>query len=91
MITAKGLIRKISITDPKTGLTYIVGQRMRGDTVIVTEIRLDVEMSNFIGSSVYDVIVRNISSEHSRIWKSIEGMPVVTEFNLDEAKDVEDK
>ncbi len=91
MITAKGLIRKISITDPKTGLTYIVGQKMRNDTVIVTEIRLDVDMSNFTGQSVYDVLVRNFDSKHSRIWKSIEGMPVVTEFNLDEARDVEDK
>jgi hypothetical protein len=91
MITAKGLIRKISISDPKTGLTYIVGQPMRKDTMIVTEIRLDVEQSNFTGRTVYDVIVRTEGSPHSRIWKSIEGMPVVIEFDLDEERDVENK
>ena len=86
---AKGLIRKISVGDLKTGIAYIVGKGMRNDSLMITEIRLDVEGSEEVGYSIYDILVREVGSDHSRIWKSIEGMPVGVEYEIDEARDVE--
>lgn len=89
MARAKGLIRKISVGDLKTGIAYIVGKLMRNDTMVITEIRLDIAESEEQGCSVYDILVRKLDSNHSRIWKTIEGMPVGVEYEIDEARDVE--
>jgi hypothetical protein len=86
---AKGLIRKLSVGDLKTGIAYIVGKKMRNDSMIITEIRLDVEGSEEAGYHIYDILVSKIGSNHSRIWKSIENMPVGVELEIDEARDVE--
>lgn len=90
-MVAKGLIRKISVGDLKTGIAYIVGKPMRDNSMIVTEIRLDVDGSEEVGYNIYDILVQKRGSKHSRIWKSIENMPVGIEYEIDEAKDVEDK
>ena len=86
---AQGIIRKISIGDLKTGIAYIVGKKMRDDSMVITEIRLDVEGSEEAGYSIYDILVRKVGSDYSRIWKSIENMPVGVEYEIDEARDVE--
>lgn len=88
-MVAKGLIRKISVGDLKTGITYIVGKPMRDGAMIVTEIRLDVEGSAEVGYSVYDILVQKRGSMHSRIWKTLEGMSVGIEYEIDEERDVE--
>jgi len=89
MFVANGLIRKISINDPKTGLTYLVGQKMMSGTLTITEIRLDVDGSIERGYAKYDILVRKNDSNHSRIWKSIENMPVAIEYEIDEVRYVE--
>lgn len=86
---AKGLIRKISVGDLKTGITYVVGKPMRDGAMVVTEIRLDVDGSAEAGCSVYDILVQERGSLHSRIWKTLEGMSVGIEYEIDEARDVE--
>lgn len=85
MARAKGLIRKISVGDLKTGITYMVGQGMRDNSMIITEIRLDIESSEEFGYAVYDILVRKNNSTHSRIWKSIENMSVGVELEIGEA------
>ena len=89
MIVAQGLIRKISVGDLKNGITYVVGQPMLGGRAIITEIRLDVDGSQSRGYSKYDVLVMKNDSDVSRLWKSIENMPVVAEYELDLEQDVE--
>jgi len=85
---AQGLIRKISVNDMKNGITYSVGQPMVGGRVEITAIRLDVEGSEERGCAKYDIVVREADGT-ARIWKSIEGMPVAVEYDLEAEKDVE--
>lgn len=89
MFVANGIIRKISVNDPKIGLTYVIGQEMMRGAIVITEIRLDVDGSVERGRAKYDILVRKADSDNSRIWKSMEGMPVVIEYDIAEAKDVE--
>jgi len=91
MFIANGFIRKISVGDLKTGITYMVGQPMRGGATVITEIRLDVDGSQSRGSAKYDILTRSANSDNSMMWKSIEGMSVVVEYDTNEIKDVEDK
>lgn len=86
---ASGLIRKISVGDLKTGITYVVGQPMLGGRMTIVEIRLDPEGSEERGCAKYDVLVVKEGSEHARLWKSIEGMAVTVEYDINEEKQLE--
>lgn len=87
-MNAQGIIRKISVGDVKNGMTYMLGQPMLGGRAVIVEITLDIDGSIDIGASKYDIIV-NTNRGVSRIWKSIQGMPVVLEYELDPERDVE--
>jgi hypothetical protein len=91
MISAHGLIRKISIGDMKNGLTYSVGQDMINGRAVITEIRMDVENSAFTRSYVYHILIQKNGSEVSRLWKTISGMPVAVEYDIEPEKNVEDQ
>lgn len=90
-MVAQGIIRKISVGDLKTGITYVVGQKMRDGFMTITAIRLDIDGSIARGCAKYDILVRESDSVNSRIWKSFEGMSVGIEYDIREEKDVEDK
>ena len=81
---AEGIVRKISIGDLKNGITYKVGQEMGGGRMTITEIKLDVETTDEIGTTKYDITVMEHGSEYHRKWKSFIGMPVTVEYDIDE-------
>jgi hypothetical protein len=85
---AEGLIRKISVGDLKTGITYVVGQEMMGGRLTIVEIKLDVDGSEELGMAKHDVFVNKKGFPHARIWKSIQGMPIVVEYDIQEDRDV---
>ena len=86
---AKGVIRKLSVNDMKNGLTYMVGQAVMGGKGTIIEIRLDPYESAEVAKPIYDIIVEMEGAGVSRIWKTIEGMPVAIEYELEPEKDVE--
>jgi hypothetical protein len=83
---AEGVIRKISVGDLKSGITYKIGQPMMGGVIFITSIQLDVDSSEEIGAVKYDIIVKEQGSDYHRIWKSFIGMPVTIEYDIDEER-----
>ena len=74
-----GLIRKIIIgQDPKDGMAYYIGMRA-GDGKI-SAIILDGEFLHKYGSKRYFVYIEN--EEGTNLWKSIEDMPCIVEYDL---------
>jgi len=76
----EGLIRKIVIgRDPKNGMAYYVGMRA-GDgfiTAIVQDERYLVKHSK----CRYYIYIEN--TEGTQLWKAIDEMPCIIEFDLD--------
>jgi len=75
-----GLIRKIIIgQDPKNGMAYFVGMRA-GDGNISAIIQDDSYLHKF-GKCRY--LVYTESSKGTDLWKAIDDMPCLLEFDLD--------
>lgn len=72
-----GVIRKIIIgPDPKNAMAYYVG--MKVPMGVVDSISIDEREDRSVRYLVY------VSTEEGiELWKSIEGMPCLIEFNLD--------
>lgn len=74
-----GLIRKIVVgRDPKDAMAYFVGMRAGDGTV--SAILLDEEFLVRHGKMRYLVYIRN--SEGNNLWKAINEMPCVIEYDL---------
>lgn len=78
---AKGIIRKISVGDIKEGITYKVGQSMFGDRIMIEQIMQDLKALE-LGILKYDIYISENGSNNVRLWKEIENMPIVKEYDV---------
>ena len=70
------LIRKISVgPDYKEAMHFSIGQPAIRKTHTIMSI-------NKVDNNSYDIWITN-DSEETYIWKSIEGLPVVIEYNIE--------
>ena len=76
-----GIIRKISIGDVKTGITYKKGQTMFGDTIRVMEILHNDDYRINTGKIRYDIFIKKTDCEYIRLWKSFIDVPVAVEYD----------
>jgi hypothetical protein len=75
-----GIIRKIVIgPDPKNAMAYYVGMKLGDNTV--SHIVLDDYAFSVKGIKRYLVYVS--TEEGTELWKGIEDMPCIVEYNLD--------
>jgi hypothetical protein len=75
-----GLIRKIIIgKDPKNGMAYFVGMRA-GESRISAIVQDDAYLHKFDKSRY---LVYTEGEEGTDLWKIVEDMPCILEFNLD--------
>ena len=65
-----GIIRKISVGDVKTGITYKKNQMMFGNTIQVMEILHNDDYRINTGKTRYDVFIKKNDCEYIRLWKS---------------------
>jgi len=76
----EGLIRKIVIgRDPKNAMAYFIG--MRAGNNEVTAIIQDESYLHKFGKCRYLVYIKN--TEGTVLWKAIDDMPCLLEFDLD--------
>lgn len=76
----EGLIRKLVIgKDPKNGMAYFVG--MRAGSGNVSAIIQDSSYLHKFGKCRYLVYIEN--SEGTLLWKAVDDMPCLLEFDLD--------
>lgn len=79
-----GHIRKISVGKdyPDGVLHFQVGKNIRlvGVPYMITDILLDQDMLS-LGKSVYNIYISN--EDGKVLWKTIDGLPVVIENNID--------
>jgi hypothetical protein len=76
----EGLIRKIVIgRDPKNAMAYFIG--MRAGNNEVTAIIQDESYLHKFGKCRYLVYIQN--TEGTVLWKAIDDMPCLLEFDLD--------
>ena len=85
------IIRKITIGDLKQGLTYQVGQKMLGGSLVVTAIIQDEAAWYKHQQVVYDVYVKKITDEFSRPWKRFFSQPTAIEYNTEKLEEYEVK
>ena len=85
------IIRKITIGDLKQGLTYQVGQKMLGGSLIVTALIQDEAAWYKHQQVVYDVYVKKITEEFSRPWKRFFSQPTAIEDNTEKLEEYEVK
>ena len=85
------IIRKITIGDLKQGLTYQVGQKMLGGSLIVTAIIQDEAAWYKHQQVVYDVYVKKITEEFSRPWQRFFSQPTAIEYNTEKLEEYEVK
>ena len=85
------IIRKITIGDLKQGLTYQVGQKMLGGSLIDTAIIQDEAAWYKHQQVVYDVYVKKITEEFSRPWKRFFSQPTAIEYNTEKLEEYEVK
>jgi|DEB0MinimDraft_10_1074344.scaffolds.fasta_scaffold338211_1 hypothetical protein len=74
------LIRKISINDPKEGISYVVGRQV-GRNITVTDIVFDPDFHAEYGIPRYHIFADN--GIKNGLWKTIENIPVLIEYDLD--------
>lgn len=75
----EGLIRKIIVgRDPKDGMAYYVG--MKAGRGVVSAIIEDERHLHKFGMKRYLVYIE--TEEETLLWKSIDSMPCMLEFNL---------
>tara|TARA_B110000908_G_C10243155_1_gene447204 strand:+ start:760 stop:990 length:231 start_codon:yes stop_codon:yes gene_type:complete len=73
------MIRKIVIgRDPKDAMAYYIG--MRAGTGKVSAILLDEQHLHKYGSKKYLIYIEN--EEGTMIWKAVDGMPCIVEYDL---------
>lgn len=75
------MIRKIIIgVNPLKAMAYYVGQKA-GDSIVDTII-LDEKHLHKYGQNRYLIYIKN-PEEGIMLWKSVEGMPVLIEYNCE--------
>lgn len=75
-----GLIRKIVIgPDPKNAMAYYTGMKVNGG--VVSSIILDDYALSVKGIKRY--LVYASTEEGTELWKAVEDMPCIVEFDLD--------
>lgn len=82
---ATGVIRKIVIgMNPTAGLSYEVGKEFRTPEGIITVTEIVEDQANyyFFGNIRYYVYGKKQSDSVSKVWKFIEKMPVMVEFEI---------
>ena len=78
----KGIIRKITIGDLKTGMSYVVGQNvMRGEATI-TDIIEDEAYFREYNIIRYGVYVKKNSDGYIYLWKDFKQQPIAIEYNI---------
>ena len=78
----KGLIRKLTIGDLKTGMNYIVGQTVMGGSAIITDIIEDEAYFMQYNLIRYNVYVKRFDDGFTYLWKDFKNQPVAIEYNL---------
>ena len=78
-----GIIRKISVGDVKTGITYKKNQMMFGDTIQVIAILHNDDFRINTGKTRYDVFIKKNDCEYIRLWKSFIDVPVAVEYDVE--------
>jgi hypothetical protein len=81
------IIRKITIGDLKQGLTYQVGQKMRGGDLEITAIIQDERTWLKNHQVVYDVYIKAKGEDFSRPWKRFFNQPTAIEYRIDISED----
>jgi len=79
---AQGIIRKISIGDLKTGITYVVGQKMMRGELTIEQILHDTEYLSEFGINKYDVYVSETEGDHVHVWKSFMNGQISVEYDI---------
>lgn len=73
------IIRKIVVgQNPKDGMAYFLGMRAGGGTV--TAITVDDRALSLYGTNRYLIYI-HIEEEGTMLWKSIDNMPCIVEFD----------
>ena len=78
----KGLIRKLTIGDLKTGMNYIVGQTVMGGSAKITDIIEDEAYFMQYNLIRYNVYVKKLDDGFTYLWKDFKNQPVAIEYNL---------
>lgn len=82
MEQTRGLIRKITKGDFKSGLSYYVGQKLKTPVgeITVVDITMDMAWGEKYGSVRYNLYV---ATEHyTKVWKTFPEHDVTIEFDL---------
>jgi len=80
-MNARGIIRKISVGDVKEGITYKVGQSQFSGQLTIASIERDGD-DQIVNR--YEVFELEKGSNHARVWKSFEDMPIAVEYDISE-------
>mgnify|MGYP003660246216 FL=1 len=78
-----GIIRKITLGDSKTGMTYKKGQHMFNNTIKVIEILHNDDFRYNTGKPRYDIYIKKSDCEFIRLWKSVIDVPVTIEYDVE--------
>jgi|TARA_R100000234_G_C4973133_1_gene167245 hypothetical protein len=78
-----GIIRKISIGDIKTGITYKKNQMMFGNSIQVMEILHNEDFRANTGKTRYDIFIKKNDCKYIRLWKSFIDVPVAVEYDVE--------
>jgi hypothetical protein len=80
---AQGIIRKISIGDLKTGITYVVGQSMMRGNLVIEQIIHDTEYLSEFSVNKYDVYVSETDGVGDvKVWKSFMNGQISVEYDI---------
>ena len=77
----KGLIRKITIGDLKTGMSYVVGQPVMGGNATITGIIEDEAYFSKFKILRYNVYIRK-NNGFDYLWKDFKHQPIAVEYNV---------
>ena len=78
-----GIIRKITLGDTKTGMTYKKGQYMFNNTIKIIEILHNHDFRYNTGKPRYDIYIKKSDCEFIRLWKSVIDVPVTIEYDVE--------
>ncbi|NQZ74550.1 MAG: hypothetical protein HRT61_00300 [Ekhidna sp.] len=79
----EGLIRKITIGDnPKDAMAYVVGNNVGAD-YLIDSILFEEELLRSHNISRYNIYVKEKRNGGYKLWKTVEGVPTVIEYDLD--------
>lgn len=77
------IIRKISVGDVKTGITYKKGQYMFNNSICVIEILHNDDYRANTGRTRYDIFIKKTDCEYIRLWKSFIDVPIAVEYDVE--------